>query len=373
MQKAPEDALWSEDLLAFNFPWFIIHIIYSMTRFPHHGLLFVAVCLAASVLSSCQAPSASSERSGLFGGNKKWRGNLEQGENALAGGWGGSSNLASAKSSYSQVKITEPYVALTFDDGPHPRYTPRLLDILKQRNVKATFYVVGTNAKAYPHILKRMVQEGHEVANHTWSHPYLTKLSQSSVRKELDSTRDAIIQATGIPPVSYRPPYGAINSSLKSWIHSEYGYPTIMWSVDPLDWQKPGSGKVADRLVNGAHKGAILLAHDIHRGTIDAIPSTVDRLIQKGYRFVTVSQLIGLEQQQASLQPSAIPAPPAPTMAPAPGPAMVKPIPNPIPVSRDSAEQSESDASDGRASDNEEVDSEPEPVGTAAEADADSQ
>lgn len=336
-----------------------------------------AILLLSFTLSSCSAPSGSAgDRKGLFGGNKKWQ---EGYEGALAGnGWNNNlpaGSLAGAKSSYSRVTVSEPYVAMTFDDGPHPSNTPRLLDILKQRNVKATFFVVGTNAKAYPHILQRMVAEGHEVANHTWSHADVTKISSDSVRNELNTTRDAIVAATGVQPKTFRPPYGAVNSNLKTWIQQEYGYPTIMWSVDPMDWKNRNAAIVSDRLVNGAHKGGILLAHDIHKTTIDAMPSTLDRLLSQGYRFVTVSQLINLERGTASTgspQPAPMHAP-HPGHAPQPNPGFATPVPNPIPVSRDAAKQepTESDEDPAEVMDSEtapEADEAKEKVETSEEA-----
>ena len=206
-------------------------------------------------------------------------------------------NSSGAAVTYSRVNIAEPYVAMTFDDGPHPSHTPRLLDILAERNIKATFYVVGTNAREYPHIIRRMINEGHEIGNHTRTHPDLTRMSDSQVRSELNSCRDAIIEAAGIPPHTMRPPYGAITSRQKSWIYQEWNYPTILWSVDPRDWQRPGAAVVADRIVAGTQNGAIILAHDIHSGTIDAMPSALDRLLAKGYKFVTVTQLLELDRR----------------------------------------------------------------------------
>lgn len=188
-----------------------------------------------------------------------------------------------------------PFIALTFDDGPHPTNTPRLLDLLRQRNVKATFYVIATNVKRYPDIMRRMVAEGHEVANHTVTHGNLAKMSDEGVRQELRGCHEAIIAATGVAPKTMRPPYGAITSAQKSWIRREFGYPTILWSVDPEDWKKPGSSVVTSRLVSGATPGGILLAHDIHAPTIDAMPSTVDQLLGKGIQFVTVTQLIAMD------------------------------------------------------------------------------
>ena len=193
---------------------------------------------------------------------------------------------------YNSVKISEPLIAMTFDDGPHPSHTPRLLDILAQRNVKATFFVVGSRVQSHPHIIARMVREGHEVANHTWNHPDLTKISDAMTRSELQRTAHAIHSACGLYPRTYRPPYGAITERHRRWIHGEFGYPTVTWNVDPKDWQRPGPSVVASRLVAGARNGAILLAHDIHGGTVSAIPSALDQLLSRGFRFVTVTQLI---------------------------------------------------------------------------------
>lgn len=203
-----------------------------------------------------------------------------------------------SKNSYNRVSVNGPYLALTFDDGPHPQNTPRLLDILKARNAKATFYVVGTNAKRYPDILRRIIAEGHEIGNHSTTHPSLSKLSDEGVRRELQICHDAVLSATGVAPRTMRPPYGAITTAQKGWIRQEFGYPSILWSVDPLDWKRPGSSVVSARLIAGANSGGILLSHDIHAGTIDAIPSVLDQLIAKGYQFVTVTQLLAMEQAQ---------------------------------------------------------------------------
>ena len=203
--------------------------------------------------------------------------------------------------SFSSVRNDGNYIAMTFDDGPHPKNTPRLLDILRQRNVKATFYVIGNSVNLYPEITRRIVAEGHEIGNHTWNHPNLTKLSNASVRKELDTTRDAIIRATGVQPRTMRPPYGALRTSQREMIHSEYGYPTILWDVDPLDWKRPGTAVVKSRIVSGTRSGSIVLAHDLHSTTVDAMPTTLDALLAKGFRFVTVSQLLKMKEAQRKL------------------------------------------------------------------------
>lgn len=208
---------------------------------------------------------------------------------------------AGARLSYSSVNTDQRVLAMTFDDGPHPTNTPRLLDILKQRNIKATFFLIGRSAKTYPQIVRRIVEEGHEIGNHTWSHASLTSRSDEQIRKELQMTEDALVAAAGYRPHIVRPPYGAINARIKQLMFSDFGYANIMWSVDPQDWRRPGVSVVTNRLVNGAHKGAILLAHDIHAPTIDAMPSTLDQLLTKGYQFVTVSQLMNLEKQEMPL------------------------------------------------------------------------
>jgi peptidoglycan-N-acetylglucosamine deacetylase len=199
--------------------------------------------------------------------------------------------------SHSRGPSSQPYIAMTFDDGPHPRNTPRLLDMLRQRNIKATFYVIGQNVAMYPDITRRIVAEGHEIGNHTYTHRKLTILSDSEVRSEMVKTRSAIVSATGVQPRTMRPPYGALLQRQREMIHSEYGYPTIMWSVDPQDWKRPGVSVVRDRIVTQTHNGAIVLAHDLHAPTVDAMPSTLDGLLAKGYKFVTVSQLLALSGQ----------------------------------------------------------------------------
>ena len=185
-----------------------------------------------------------------------------------------------------------PYIALTFDDGPHPTLTPRLLDILKSHNVKATFYVTGQNVARYPGITRRIVAEGHEIGNHTWGHPNLTKLSDAAVRSELDRTNTAIVNAVGVKPRTFRPPYAAMTSRQRAWVNAEYGYPIVFWNVDPRDWKDRNANLVTSRLLSGTRKGSILLLHDIHATSVSAVPQTINGLISKGYQFVTVSQLL---------------------------------------------------------------------------------
>ena len=199
--------------------------------------------------------------------------------------------------SHSRGPSTHPYIAMTFDDGPHPRNTPRLLDMLRHRNIKATFYVIGQNVKMYPDLTRRIVAEGHEIGNHTWTHRKLTILSDSAVREEMTKTRTAIVAATGVQPRTMRPPYGALLQRQREMIYKEFGYPTIMWSVDPRDWKRPGVSVVRDRIISNTRNGSIVLAHDLHKPTVDAMPTTLDGLLGKGFKCVTVSQLLTMSDQ----------------------------------------------------------------------------
>ncbi|TNF18873.1 MAG: polysaccharide deacetylase family protein [Rhodobacteraceae bacterium] len=191
------------------------------------------------------------------------------------------------------VRTSSPVVALTFDDGPHPRNTPWLLDMLRERRLKATFYVIGNRVKTWPEIARRIAEEGHEIGNHSWSHPDLSRISDAGVLREIDATTMAIWNATGRPPVTFRPPYGAFTRRQRGWLNGRRNLPTVLWSVDPADWRRPGSAVVAQRILTGSHKGAIILSHDIHRGTIEAMPRVLDGLSRRGLRFVTVSQILG--------------------------------------------------------------------------------
>jgi peptidoglycan/xylan/chitin deacetylase (PgdA/CDA1 family) len=218
-----------------------------------------------------------------------------------------------ANSSYSSVHVNGPYLAMTFDDGPHPQNTPRLLGMLRERNIKATFFIVGTLAREYPNIIRAILADGHEIGNHTLTHPLnMTRLSDDKIRHEVGSTAQALLDIAGYHARVFRPPGGATNARIKQWLYDEYGLCNILWSVDPNDWKRPGVSVVTQRLVNGAHPGAILLCHDLHAPTVDAMPGTLDALLAKGYRFVTVSQLLNLEAPATTLARPADPQPPAP-------------------------------------------------------------
>lgn len=208
---------------------------------------------------------------------------------------------------FTRVPVSGNFIAITFDDGPHPQNTPRLLDMLRARNIKATFYVIGRSVDLYPQIVRRTVAEGHEIGNHTHTHRLMTKLSDSEVRSELTRCRDAISRASGVQPRTMRPPYGGLLQRQRELVHSEFGYPTILWSVDPLDWKRPGASVITSRILAGTNAGGIVLAHDLHKMTVDAMPATLDGLLRRGFKFVTVSQLLAMKTDAATAQAATTP------------------------------------------------------------------
>jgi len=212
--------------------------------------------------------------------------------------------LAESRITFSSVRVDSPYIAMTFDDGPSAALTPKLLDILAAHQIKATFFVIGENVAEHPEIVARAAREGHEIGNHSWSHPNLGKMSDDGVSSQLQRTDDAIKSATGSRPTLLRPPYGSITSREKRWIHDRFGYQIILWDVDPYDWKRPGPSVVRNRILKETRPGSIVLSHDIHPGTIEAMPSTFDALEAKGFKFVTVSELIRMAVPQPSQVPT---------------------------------------------------------------------
>lgn len=201
-----------------------------------------------------------------------------------------------ARDRYREVQVDEPVVAITFDDGPNPRQTPLLLDILKERGIRATFFVVGRSAAAHPAILQRMVAEGHEVANHTWDHATLGEAGSDETRRQILMTNEAIRAAVGKGPVLIRPPYGRTNPTLDRWMARELGLTVVLWSVDSSDWKHRDPIRVQAEIVRAAKPGSIILAHDIHATTVSAMPATLDQLQARGFRFLTVSELIARDR-----------------------------------------------------------------------------
>ncbi len=232
---------------------------------------------------------------------------------------------------YTYLEVDAPYVALTFDDGPNPETTPKLVKILADRNVKATFFMLGNRAVQAPDVVKAVAAAGHEIGNHSWSHPQLTKLPVAAADKQVEDTSALLEQLTGTKPVLMRPPYGSMNPSLQAHLYEKYGITQIFWSVDPLDWKIRDAQSVYDQIMKQVRPGAIILSHDIHPTTVAAMPRVIDALIAKGYKIVTVSELIAHGRPpapkvvaHADPQPKKKPKPATPTMGAS---ASTKPIP----------------------------------------------
>ncbi|MFJ7736503.1 polysaccharide deacetylase family protein [Lysinibacillus sp. NPDC097287] len=179
-------------------------------------------------------------------------------------------------------------VALTFDDGPDAKVTPQILAVLKKYEAKATFFMVGRNVLKNQSIVQQMYEDGHEIGNHTWNHPKLTKLSNDSVKQEVDYTSNAIYKAIGQNPTVFRPPYGATSNQVRSVI----SMPTILWSVDTLDWKHRNADKLLSYVKASAKDGSIILMHDIHQSTANGLENVILYLQKQGYELVTVSEIL---------------------------------------------------------------------------------
>lgn len=201
---------------------------------------------------------------------------------------------AERQQSESTSNVKGKYVALTFDDGPSAEVTPRVLEILKQYNAKATFFMLGSQVSYHPEIAKRVADAGHEIGNHTEQHQDLTKLGPDGIRREINSTSDKIANVTGVRPYLVRPPYGAHNENVRH-VAANQGDSIILWSVDSLDWKSRNAAAINREIGQQLTSGAIVLMHDIHPTTADALPELMKTLHQQGYQFVTVSQLLKIQ------------------------------------------------------------------------------
>ena len=186
-------------------------------------------------------------------------------------------------------QATEQMVSLTFDDGPNPKTTPLILDILKKYNAKATFFILGQNIAGNEDIIRRMVAEGHEVANHSWSHPDFTKLTPDQIKQEVEQTQATLEQITGQRPLMVRPPYGAVNQTVMNAMN----LPAIYWSVDSLDWKTRDPKAILNVIQANTRPGSIVLLHDIHQPTAESIEPVIQYLQGQGYNLGTLSNLLG--------------------------------------------------------------------------------
>jgi peptidoglycan/xylan/chitin deacetylase (PgdA/CDA1 family) len=200
-------------------------------------------------------------------------------------------HLDAAEPSGSVDCATAKCIALTFDAGPGP-HTPQLLDILKEKKVHATFFLLGKNhVDTYPDTVRRAAGEGHEIANHTWTHRRLDRLKPAEIRSELGRTQQAIKALTGREPTLMRPPQGRTDGEVKD-ISEELGLYQVLWSATAKDYATTDSALIQQRILDQAGRDGIILLHDIYDGTVPAVPGIIDELKKRGYTFVTVPQLL---------------------------------------------------------------------------------
>ncbi|MGG3456168.1 Peptidoglycan-N-acetylglucosamine deacetylase [compost metagenome] len=188
-------------------------------------------------------------------------------------------------------------IALTFDDGPDPRFTPQILDVLHRKGIKATFFVVGVRAKKFPKLMQRIHQEGHLIGNHSFSHPNFRKRSVKQFQTEILRTEKIIQNSVGYRPKLIRPPYGEIREEQVQWAKKN-GYTLVNWNVDSQDWKGIDKNKVKSNVIDTAGPGSIILQHSGGgvgsnlNGTIQALPEIIDTLQAQGYHFVDLAELL---------------------------------------------------------------------------------
>ncbi|WP_107924369.1 polysaccharide deacetylase family protein [Lysinibacillus parviboronicapiens] len=200
-----------------------------------------------------------------------------------------------------EVKTQKKIIALTFDDGPHKKYTPEILDLLAKYDAKATFFVVGQNAEKNPEVVLRMYEEGHEIANHTYTHPLKTNVP--NLIKEIKQTHDTIYSISGYSPILFRPVEGQYTDAMIDAIVKE-GYKVVMWSwhLDTLDWKSPGVNQIVDTVLEGVKEGNVVLFHDgggNREQTVKPMKKILPALEKQGYKFVTIPELLEAQKENS--------------------------------------------------------------------------
>ena len=187
------------------------------------------------------------------------------------------------------IKSDKKYIALTFDDGPHPRYTGEILNVLIEKQARATFFIVGNRAELHPTLLRRIKGANCELGNHTYNHVDLSQVSQSEFMSQIDKCNQAIYNATGEYPSVYRPPFGRISKANEQLISGSMK--KILWTVDSMDWNTKDKDKIVKHVVKSAKNRAVILMHDFYSQAVEALPDIIDELRTQGYEFLTVSEL----------------------------------------------------------------------------------
>lgn len=197
---------------------------------------------------------------------------------------------------YRSVETSKKQIALTFDDGPHPTLTPRILEILVKYNVPATFFMVGQNVLNYPDAARAVIEAGHEVGNHTFTHPHIANLDEKAIFDEIGKCEDALEELCEYRPHILRTPQGALTSSLERCLLDD-DYILVLWSLDTRDWENKSTACIVQTVLNRVQAGDIILMHDFighNSKTPEALEKMIPILLSQGYEFVTVSELLGI-------------------------------------------------------------------------------
>lgn len=188
----------------------------------------------------------------------------------------------------SEVIEKDVEIAFTFDDGPHPVWTEKLLDGLKERGIRATFFVIGQSAEEHPELIQRMLEEGNQVGNHTYSHVQLTACKTDQALEEIQKTQEVIYDATGFQPRYIRPPFGSWNEVLQDKTNLQ----SVLWDVDPYDWKVQNTDIIVQRILEQTEDGSIILLHDVYEESVEAALKVADIFLERGYRFCTVDEIM---------------------------------------------------------------------------------
>ena len=197
---------------------------------------------------------------------------------------------------YRSVTTEKKQIALTFDDGPHPALTPRILEILAKYNVPATFFMVGQNVLNYPNAARAVIEAGHEVGNHTFTHPHIANLNEKAIFEEIGKCEDALEELCEYRPHLLRTPQGALTQSLERCLLDD-DYILVLWSLDTRDWENKSTASIVKTVLEGVQSGDIILMHDFighNSKTPEALEKIIPILLSRGYEFVTVSALLGV-------------------------------------------------------------------------------
>lgn len=213
---------------------------------------------------------------------------LDSTEEAQGSDAGNTQKLESAAADMAPADLTQKKIALTFDDGPHPVYTKKLLEGLAKRHVEATFFVVGENIPGNEELIARMKEEGHLIGNHTYDHVKICDMSGEEACEQVEKTSELVKEITGENTEFVRPPFGAWNKEMEC----SFTMIPVLWDVDPLDWTTKNSAAVVQKVLNSVEENDIILLHDCYDSSVEAALEIVDELLAQGYEFVTVDELI---------------------------------------------------------------------------------